>query len=143
MDAFTKMAGQPDFFKSNGHNGKKKRRAYRPHMHGGVRSAVLRALTAAELYREERFPTVAAAAQGCGSNSEYVVAALTILDAGDREVHDEIVSGRASLLTAARKLRALALLLRAYRATDAADLPAFGKTVGVANLFDHAIAPAL
>jgi hypothetical protein len=142
MAAFAKMAGQPGFCKPNGYK-KKKRRAYRPQVRDGVRGAALRAFTAPQLCKEGRFPTVAAAAMGCGSTRPYVTAAKVILDTENIQVRDEVLMGRLPLLVAAAQLRGLAALVRAYRAIARSDLPMFGKTVGVADLFDYAIAPAL
>jgi hypothetical protein len=145
MDAFAKMAGPPGFFKPNRphQNEAKKRRPHRRQMQDGVRTAALRAFTAAQLYKEGTFPAIAKAAQACGSTGHYVRAAKVILDAENTEVQHDVLAGRLPLLVAASQLRRLADLVKAYRAISSADLPRFGKTVGVADLFDHAIAPAL
>jgi hypothetical protein len=140
MDAFAKMAGPPGFFKPNRphQNKAKKRRPHRRQMQDGVRSAA-----AAQLYKQGTFPTIAKAAQACGSTGHYVRAAKVILDAENTQVQHDVLAGRLPLLVAARQLHGLADLVKAYRAISSADLPMFGKTVGVADLFDHAIAPAL
>jgi hypothetical protein len=145
MDALNpQMAGRTMAVKPNGYKNKtKKRRPYRPRIRSGIRGAALRAFTGASLYKEGRFPTIAAAAQACGSNRPYIVAALIILDTENGEVQEEVLTGRVPLLAAARQLRRLAALVRSYRAAATSDLPMFGKIVGVADLFDRAIAPAL
>jgi hypothetical protein len=112
-------------------------------MQDGVRVAVLRAFTAARLFRRREFTSQAEAARACGSTVAYVAAATIILDAENSQIQHDVLEGRLPLLVAAEQLRRLADLVKAYRAASASDLPMFGKTVGIADLFDHAIVPAL
>jgi hypothetical protein len=144
MDAFIeKMAGQPGFFKPNGHHKKKKRRPYRRQMQHGVRLAALRALTAAELLLRKEFRSEAEAAWRCGSTRGYVSAALAIIQSENTTIRKQVLRGEISLLAAARQLRRPARIVAAYRAGSESDRAMFGRVVGPATLFDGAVAPAL
>src|SRR5262249_53414925 len=143
MDTFkcNEMAGQPGFFKPNGH--KKKRRPYRHQMHDGIRVAVLRAFTAARLFLRGEFSSLAEAARSCGSTVAYVAAAITIIQSENTAIQKEVFHGQLSLLAVACRLRRLARLINAYRQTEGPDRAMFGHTIGLDVLFDDAIVPNL
>jgi hypothetical protein len=117
---------------------------------------VVRAAAAAGLYLDGKIPSLAVAAEACGSNVNYIRAAIALLKADDASLLNLTMAGRVSLTEAAN----LARLQTATRVTvDEAVAPAvavaswrvwtpeqraeFGRGAGVSNLWDHAIAPVL
>jgi len=116
----------------------------------GCRAAALRAFTAGQLYTEKRAPSLAAAAACCGSNISYVKAAA-ILIREPESVRKAVLEGRASLLKAAheaqRRQKAELVTVQDMAAAWSVWTPAaraeFGRTVGVAEIWDHAIEPTI
>src|SRR5262245_25897266 len=91
-------------------------RSSRRHFRGRQRSAVLRAITAAEIYRAGMIASMAAAAAACGSNVAYVRAALVLLKSEDFPLLGRALAGHVSLPEAAREVTKVAELVAAYRA---------------------------
>ena len=118
-------------------------RSARRHFRGRRCAAALRAFTAAELRLSGRIKSLAEAAVSCGSNSAYVAGAITILHAEDAQLRERVLTGKVSLMTAARSATGTAKLVAAWRTASAADRVALARTVGPSTLFDHALAPAL
>ncbi len=87
--------------------------------------------------------TQAQAVRTFASSTAYVVAATTVLRAGNQRLIDQVLHGHIPLLEAAKLVRKRVKLVQAYRDADAADRIALGKTVGVDRVFDEAIAPSL
>jgi hypothetical protein len=104
---------------------------------------VVRAITAARLYASGAVPTLAAAAIACGSSVPYVAAGVTLLKSEDSGLLDRALRGAMPLLVAARGARRVARLISAYRGALSDDLVTFTRTIGVANVWDEIIVPAL
>jgi hypothetical protein len=81
-------------------------------------------------------PTLAAAAEGCGSNVSYVQGAIVLLKANNASLVSEVVAGRVPLLQAAAQMRRLVDLIAAYRDAKDPDRVAFAKTWGIDKIFD-------
>jgi hypothetical protein len=73
----------------------------------------------------------------------YVAAAALLLEAEVPALVEEVLCGDVSLLEAAASVRKRARLVRAYRQADRSDRKALGEVVGVASVFDDAVAPLL
>ena len=58
---------------------RRRRQSARRQFRYGQRAAVLRAVTAAKVYRDKAKPTLELAALSCGSNVKYVQAALVVM----------------------------------------------------------------
>jgi hypothetical protein len=87
--------------------------------------------------------TQAEAAELVGSTRPYVAAAAVLLEAETPTLVESVLRGDVSLLEAAKSVRRCVQLVRAYRQADRSDRRAFGEVVGVANIFDDAVAPLL
>jgi hypothetical protein len=119
------------------------RQSARRHFRNGRRSAAVRAFTAAALVIQGVTPTIAAAAERCGSCPAYVQAAIALLQSENQGLFTDVIHGRIPLLAAAREVRRLSALVTAYRQASAADRVAFAKTIGPSTLFDSSLVPAL
>src|SRR5262249_55291223 len=121
------------------------RRRQSPHrqIRNGRRSACVRAFTAAQLLRGKIAPSVAAAAERCGSNAAYIRAASAILESENKGLLADVINGPVPVLGAAREVQRLGALVSAYRQASAADRVAFAKAVGPTVLFDTSLVPAL
>jgi hypothetical protein len=106
---------------------------------------VLRATTAARLYLDGQVPTLAAAAEACGSNCCYVRAAITLLKA-DPSLANRAIKGWINLTETAEQVRKI-ISVDAAVASWAAWTPSqrreFGRGAGVADVWDYAISPVL
>jgi hypothetical protein len=122
---------------------RRKRQSPRRQFKNGRRNAAVRAFTGAQLVRGKIAPTVAAAAERCGSTPAYVQAALAILAAENTSLVADVVNGRVPLLATAREVKRLGELVAAYRKASAADRVAFARAVGPTVLFDTSLVPAL
>jgi hypothetical protein len=78
-----------------------------------------------------------------GSTPQYIAAAATLLEAEVPNLINQVVRGHIALLEAAETVRRRVRLVKAYREADRSDRKAFGKAIGVDNVFDDAIAPLL
>ena len=121
-------------------HGRRQRRRCDGH---GYRRAVIRALTAAGLIINGTAPTVAAAAERCGSNPAYVRAGVAILRSENKSLLVDVINGRLPLVAAAREVQRLSVLVSAYRKASANDRVSFARTIGPTTLFDNDLCPAL
>jgi hypothetical protein len=97
---------------------RRSRQSSRRHFRSGQRAAVVRAATAAKLYLEKSVPTLAAAAEACGTNVAYVRAAVALLKAEDPSL----------------------LLVNAYRSATDEDRVAWARAEGAEHIFDVLVA---
>jgi hypothetical protein len=130
-------------YSDGGHTGKwpfhrqpSRRQSSRRHFRNGRRAAVLRALTAARLYSSGSIPSLANAAEACGSNHIYVKAATVLLKAENETLLQHVLVGDEGLLAAARQARRTANLISAYRSASHADRVVFARTCGAEAIFD-------
>jgi hypothetical protein len=109
------------------------------------RSFTVQAFTGACLLRDGAFgiETATQAAFACGVPPVYVTAAATILNAGDDGLTKDVLSGRTSMFTAAKRVETRAALVSAFRNASPADRAALGDVVGADAIFDQVVAPAL
>jgi len=133
---------------------RRQRASARRHFRLGQRAAAARAFAGAERYLNRTAPTLAAAAMHCGSNVPYVQAAIVLIQ-DKTALHPEIVrkavlEGRAPLLAAAREVRrrkaervAVEEVVASWRCWTPGQRAQFGRSVGVAEVWDDAIVPAL
>jgi hypothetical protein len=134
---------------------RRRRASARRYIRHGCRAAAARAFTAAKGYLDGTFSTLAQAADCCGSNVLYVQAALVLLQdktAPDPQMVRELVlEGHMPLLAAARAARrrqegagvTVERMAAAYRCWTPAQRAAFGRVVGVSELWESAIMPAI
>jgi len=109
----------------------------------GRRLAAVRAITAAKLYLSKAVPTLKAAVEACGTNYNYVRAAIILLKAENTSLLARVVAGEILILAAAREVERLSKLVASYRAATANDHVAFAKIVGPTVLFDDMLVPAV
>jgi hypothetical protein len=105
----------------------------------------LQAFIAADLLRARRYgiATVTAASLCTGVSRPMVHAALTLLQSEDAKLIAEVLQGHEALQSAAAKVRGRAKLIEDFKNATVEDRAAFGHAVGVAALFDSAVAPSL
>lgn len=117
------------------------------HRHGRApkRSLVTQAFTAACLLRDRAYEidTTTNAAICCGVAPSYIAAATILLNSGDEPLAADVLAGRVPLLRAAERVQSCAALVAAFKAATPDDRAAFDRTVGVAEIFDGVIAPAI
>jgi hypothetical protein len=121
---------------------KRRYRSARRHFRGGCRAAVLRALTGARGCCNGMFSNVSEAAMACGSNTAYVAAAIVLIESENKTLIDRVLTGKVSLLAAAKEIRRLAELVTAYRKASAADRVLFARVIGPSVLFDNSATPS-
>ena len=121
------------------------RKRHRPQIHHGQRRAALQGVTAARAYLAKLpwAPTIAIAAECCGSNPAYVRATIILLKAEDERALEMVLRGSWSLLETAARLKARARCVSTLRETPLSDLPAVTRTVGVDFVWDNLISPTL
>jgi hypothetical protein len=127
------------------------RQSPRRHFRNGHRAAVVRATTGARLYLDKQIPTLAAAAEACGSNVQYVRAAITLLTTDDPSPLNLALGGWISLIGAAnqarlqRKMKSVTVdsAVASWRVWTPEQRAEFGRGAGVGNLWDHAIIPTI
>src|SRR5262245_53161376 len=134
---------------------RRQRASARRHFHDGCRAAAARAFTAAEIYLDNRVPSLAAAALHCGSNVQYVQAALVLIrdktTLHSHRIRQAVLEGRVPLLAAAREARrrqetariAVEKMAATWRGWTPAQRANFGRAVGVAEIWDDAIVPVV
>jgi hypothetical protein len=134
---------------------RRQRASARRHFRQGCRAAATRAFTAAELYLGGKVATLAAAAMHCGSNVQYIQAAIVVRQdetaSSPQKIQQSILEGHVPLLAAARKARrrqeaarvTVEKMVATYRGWTPAQRANFGRTVGVAELWDDSIVPAI
>jgi hypothetical protein len=114
----------------------------RPHIKHGWRLAARRAFTGANLIREKGY-SLDAALDASGSCHVYVRAMQTILASEDQALLMAVLTDRVSVMTAAAQVRALGKLLAAYAVATAETKAAFGRAVGIDDVFDNVVAPTI
>ena len=121
------------------------RKRHRSQIHNGQRRAALQALTAARAYLAKLpwAPTIAVAAECCGSNPVYVRAAIILIKAEDGHALELVLRGNWPLLETAARLEARAKCISTLRETPLSDLPAVTRAVGVDFVWDRMISPTL
>jgi hypothetical protein len=131
----------------SGSRSRPSRQPWRPRRHRGHRpaGAARRAFAGAKalLGLPIRVKTQAEAAELVGSTRLYVAAAAVLLEAETPTLVESVLRGDVSLLEAAKSVRRRVRLVRAYRQADRSDRKALGEVVGVASVFDDAVAPLL
>ena len=105
----------------------------------------LQAFIAAQLLREGAFAikTITATSLISGISRPSIQAAVLLLQNCDDAQVTDVLNGRRPLIQAAKSIRNRARLIEDFRAASPEDRAAFGHTVGVAALFDSAVAPSL
>jgi hypothetical protein len=134
---------------------RRQRASARRHFHYGCRAAAARAFTAAEIYLDKRVPSLAAAAMHCGSNVQYVQAAIVLIQ-DETALHPQrmrqlVLEGRVPLLAAAREARrrqkaervTVEEMVASWRCWTPGQRANFGRAVGVAEIWDDAIEPVI
>ena len=107
------------------------------------------ALTAAGLYIDKKVPNLIRAAEDCGSNVNYVRAALAVLEAGFLQEQALVLAGHLPLLEAANSKRACGARFPSTMPSwlGACGTPEqriqFGRGAGIAELWDDAISPVV
>lgn len=122
---------------------RRRHRSARRRFRHGKRAAVLRAMTAADLYQQGEASSLVEAAEYSGSNVAYVRAMLTLNKTENLSLLVDVLAGELPLLVAAKQVAQLGRLVDAYRKASAADRVAFANAVGVGALWDETIAPAI
>lgn len=126
----------------NGHGNGHGRRRHRPQIRDGVREAVLRADTAAQLVLDYRMP-IHRAARRCGSNHDYVEAMLTLKAHGDDDLITAVMEGDLPLLPTAKRIKPMVTMKKAFNALSNLDRIEFARSQGAEKLFDEVICPAM
>ena len=124
---------------------RRQRASARRHFRHGCRAAAARAFTAAEIYLDKRVPSLAAAAMHCGSNVQYVQAAIVLIQnetAKPQQMRQWVLEGRMPLLAAAHAARQLASW-RCEMRQRMKQRAQFGRNVGITEVWADAIVPAL
>jgi hypothetical protein len=119
---------------------RRSRQSSRRHFRNGQRAAVVRAATAAKLYLEKSVPTLAAAAEACGTNVAYVRAAVALLKAEDPSLLNLAMAGWIPLTGAAAQIGRRAKLVNAYRCATDEDRIAWARAEGAEHIFDVLVA---
>ena len=130
---------------------RRQRLSPRRRFRNGHRAAVVRATTGARLYLDGRVPSLAAAAEACGSNILYIRAAIVLLRATDPSLLTSAMAGLVSLPEAAdqerRRRKATRVtvdeVVQTWRVWTPQQRAAFGRAAGVADVWDYAIAPVV
>jgi hypothetical protein len=122
-----------------------KRRYRRRHrrVRDGEQAAVVRALTAACLHLGLPIPisTQAEAAHKTGANVSYVKDVITVLQAEDAVLLDNVLRGAISLVAAAKVVRKRAKLISALRQASEEDRTvAASRVLGADGILDLAVA---
>jgi hypothetical protein len=129
-------------------HGRRQRASARRHFRHGWRAAANRAFTGARLYIDKKAPSLVRAAEDCGSNVNYVRAAIAVLKDGSLNEQALVLTGHLSLLEAANQARLRRKIpvdeaVLAWRSWTPEQRSAFGRDVGIAELWDNAIIPVM
>ena len=87
--------------------------------------------------------TITATSLISGISRPSIQAAVLLLQNCDDALVTDVLNGRRPLIQAAKSIRNRARLIQDFRAASPEDRAAFGHAVGVATLFDSAVAPSL
>jgi hypothetical protein len=127
----------------NGGNGHHRHHA-REHMRGGRRCAVMRSITAAELYLAPGNAfDLAECALRCGTGVRYVRAAIALLKHGDAGLLNAVIHGQVGILVAAKPIKAEMRLVAAFQAAPPRARAAAGARIGVGLVWDGMVVPAI
>ena len=119
----------------------RQRQSARRHLDHGHRRAAVRAFTAARLYlTDDAVPTLAAAAESCGSNVVYVRAAIILMRADNASLTGDVLAGQVPILQAAAQVRPVVDLVTAYREAKDPDRVAFARVCGAEAIFNVLVA---
>jgi hypothetical protein len=122
-------------------NNRHERRRINHQIRQGRRVAAVRAFTGATLYLNGFVPTLAAAAEACGSNVPYVRDAIAILQSKDGErLKARVLKDHVSLLAAARQVKPVADALRLYNKMNPEMRRAFFSAAGSDRVLDDLVA---
>jgi hypothetical protein len=130
---------------------RRQRASARRHFRHGRRAAAVRAFTAAGLYIDKQIPTLAMAAEDCGSNVNYVRGAVAVLKDGSVQEHALVLAGHLPLLEAANQARqrqkeervTVDEAVASWRRWSPKQRASFGRGAGIAELWDDAISPVV
>jgi hypothetical protein len=130
---------------------RRQRASARRHFRHGWRAAAVRAFTGARLYLDKKAPTLIRAAEDCGSNVQYVRAAIVVIEDGSLNEQALVLTGHLPLLEAANQVRQRRKAERitvdeavmSWRSWTPEQRAEFGRGAGVAEVWDHAIAPVI
>jgi hypothetical protein len=130
---------------------RRQRASARRHFRNGQCAAVLRALAGARLYLDKQAPTLIAAATSCGSNVQYVRAAIILIEDGSLNEQALVLAGHLPLLEAASQVRQRRAAERipvdeavlAWRSWTPEQRADFGRGAGISEIWDCAIAPVI
>jgi hypothetical protein len=108
-------------------------------------NTVLRALTGAGMLLGEavRAGGIAEAAVSVAVCPRYLLAAKQVIAANDEALLREVLRGNLPLMTAATHASARLSLIRGFRNAAPSDLKAFATEIGVANIWDAMVVPAI
>jgi hypothetical protein len=109
----------------------------------GERLAAVRALSAVRLHSHGEVPTLAYAARACGSNLTYCNAMKTLLAAQDVNLLKQVLRGNMALLTAARQVKPLVNLIKAYDEAANTSRAEAARRIGVARIWDEMLVPVI
>ncbi len=127
---------------------RRQRLSPRRHFRHGRRAAAARAFTAARLYLEKQIPSLAIAAESCGSNIQYVRGAVAVLKDGSLQEQALVLAGHLPLLEAADEARQRRKIpvddaVLAWRSWSPEQRIQFGRGAGISEIWDCAIAPVI
>jgi hypothetical protein len=124
------VASLPVIVKTTGSNGH--RQSSRCHFRLGVCAAALRAVTAGQVYLTKDISLEEVAARH-GSNVQYVRAAITLLKSGDQRLIEAVMRGDTPILTAAKAVVPLVMLLTGYEQASPKARDDFFAATGCTN----------
>src|SRR5262249_52786540 len=128
-----------------------RRRSPHRQFRNGRRAAAVRAFTGARLYLDKKAPTLIQAAEDCGSNVQYVRAAITVIEDGSPAEHALVLTGDLPLFTAASQARlrrkpervTVEEAVASWRSWTPEQRLAFGRCAGISEIWDWAISPVI
>jgi hypothetical protein len=120
----------------------RRRQSARGHFRNGQRAAVVRAVTAARLYLSGAEPTLASAAVACGSGVVYVRAAIAVLRREQPALLADVLTGRTSLLRAA-KPRKPETLAEHFARAPREEWREAARLIGPGRIWDEMLVPVI
>jgi hypothetical protein len=128
----------------------RQRASARRHFRHGWRAAVVRAFTGARLYLDKQVSTLAKAAESCGSNVQYVRAAIVLIK-DETSIQKSVLLGHMPLLVAANRARRRRKAERitvdeavaGWRTWTSEQRAEFGRGAGISEIWDCAISPVI
>jgi hypothetical protein len=119
------------------------KRRIRRQICNGERLAAVRALSAVRLHSHCEVPTLAYAARACGSNIAYCTAMKIVLAAQDANLLKQVLRGNVPLLIAARQVKPLVNLIKAYDEAANTSRAEAARRIGVARIWDEMLVPVI